>query len=182
MKVIVGLGNPGIKYRHTRHNIGFLIVKALAKRLGISLRVKKFKGILGRGKFKSQGLILFMPMTFMNLSGEAAAALNISDLSNMLIVHDDIDLKFGNIRIRKKGASGGHRGIKSIIENLGTEEFPRLRIGIRGRDRIEDTTTYVLNPFTTQERGALKDIVDRVCECIFLWLEEGIDVTMNRFN
>lgn len=186
MKLIVGLGNPGYRYRGTRHNIGFLIIEALAKTCKISL--KKEKGILalsGKGKIFGYDAILAMPLTFMNLSGQAIGPLlkkckiNPQDL---LVVCDDLDLEFGRQKLKAFGSSGGQRGLKSIIDVLKSPEFCRLRIGIGRPPVFMDAADYVLMPFTKAEKLGLKSIVARGAECAVLWLSEGIDKAMNAFN
>lgn len=185
MKIIVGLGNPGLKYRNTRHNVGFLTVMSLAERFGVRLKTKTFKGTLGKGRFRDEDIVLFMPSSFMNLSGESVALLAKRFRHNrgdMLLIYDDIDLRLGNIRMKKKGSSGGHKGVASVVEHLGTEEFPRLRIGIRGRERIEDVPGYVLSPFTSKEKKSVNEAIERCCDCVVAWIENGIEKAMNAFN
>lgn len=187
MKLIVGLGNPGNIYRDSRHNIGFAVVKALAKFYKISL--KKDKGVIclsGKGKIGNQNTILAMPLTFMNLSGKALEALIEKykiDLHSLLVVCDDLDLEFARLKIRPSGSSGGHHGLESIIKSLGSQDFARLRIGI-GRPSFQeiDAAEYVLSAFTRKEKGQVKKIIKRAVECCKIWATEGISKSMNVFN
>ena len=181
----MGLGNPGFKYRNTRHNIGFLVVKEVAKILGIPTKKKIYNGILGKGSFEDEKTALFMPQTYMNLSGEAVCKIfkreNIKP-HNLLIVYDDIDLKLGNLRLKEKGSSGGHKGVSSIIEHLGTSEFPRLRIGISKNRKAEGTSDFVLSKFDPEEIPDLKKIVKKAAECIVAWFKYGPEKAMTEFN
>ena len=188
MKLIIGLGNPGRAYADTKHNIGFSIVKALSQTHKIPL--KKDSGtfsLSGRGKIEGQNVILAIPLTFMNLSGIAIGSLRKIykiDLINILVVCDDLDLGFGRIKIRHKGSSGGHRGLKSIIDSLRSEDFWRLRIGI-GRPILKDNIDvagYVLSPFNKKEKDQVKEIIGRACDCCRAWVAKGIVESMNIFN
>ncbi|MCM8780776.1 MAG: aminoacyl-tRNA hydrolase [Candidatus Omnitrophica bacterium] len=188
MKLIVGLGNPGRQYRDSRHNIGFLVAKRLSKIYKIPLRNDAATSSLcGQGKIRDKEVLIALPFTFMNISGKAVRALferyRIS-INDLLVVCDDLDLEFGRIRIKPKGSSGGHKGLKSIIESLGTQDFCRLRIGI-GRnfqDSDIDITEYVLSPFNKEEKNKLKTIIDKAVECCSLWIIEGVSRCMNDFN
>ncbi|MCK4464010.1 MAG: aminoacyl-tRNA hydrolase [Candidatus Omnitrophica bacterium] len=184
MKLIVGLGNPGLRYRNTRHNIGFLVVSSLAKKHGIRIKKRLFKGLIGEGRIDGKDIQLFLPQTFMNLSGEpvALAANRISGLSSLLVVYDDIDLSLGNIRFRFKGSGGGHKGLISIIDSLNSEEFPRLRIGIQASEKAADTANFVLRPFSKEEKGILGRIIDEAISGIETWVSSGIDVCMRKYN
>lgn len=169
MKLICGLGNPGLGYKNTRHNIGFLVIDNFAK---------AHKGI------KKGGIVLLKPQTYMNKSGGAVKkAIDRFDvgLKDVLIVCDDINLKLGIIRFRAKGSSGGHRGLESIIEKLNTEDFNRLRIGI-GSDKNSVLKDYVLSKFRSNEKRLLKEVVNKATDALTLWIEKGIDEAMNRFN
>lgn len=170
MKLVCGLGNPGLKYKNTRHNIGFLVVDNFAK-------VNKFK-------INKKELILLKPKTYMNNSGDAVKAavdrLKIG-LKDILIVCDDVNLKLGIIRLRASGRSGGHKGLKSIIERLHSENFNRLRIGI-GLERNGMLKDYVLSGFKSAERPLLKKIINTATDAITVWAEEGIEAAMNKFN
>lgn len=164
MKLIVGLGNPGSQYTWTRHNLGFMVVGSLEKKKSCSL---------------------LMPTTFMNNSGAAVAAavkkLSVK-LDDILIVYDDMALNFGQIRIKPDGSAGGHNGIKSIIEHLGTKEFARLRLGIGKPKPGTDAADYVLSDFTPAEKKILPDFINNAHQCVHSWVEEGVQAAMNQFN
>ncbi|UCE05439.1 MAG: aminoacyl-tRNA hydrolase [bacterium] len=181
--LIVGLGNPGREYEQTRHNVGFIVVDFLASRFKKSFT--KFHDTFWITSFKlnQQKIVLLKPATFMNLSG-VAVALGIEqydiDLSNLLVICDDINLKFGTIRIRSKGRDGGQKGLRSIISNLGTQDFPRLRIGIG--DHIDDAADYVLSPFNSAEKKELSLIIQTAADTVESFVLNGIEFTMSRFN
>lgn len=185
MKLIVGLGNPGPRYRNTRHNVGFLVVKEIRDRFGISTRKKIYKGLFGKGSIENEETGLFLPQTYMNLSGEAVremAKLEKIEPENLLVIYDDIDLKFGFMRLKKKGSAGGHKGLESIIRSLDTSEFPRLRIGIGKDHKVSNVVKFVLNSFDSKERPLLKDVINRATECAVTWTREGPEKAMTRFN
>ena len=201
MKLIVGLGNPGEKYRYTRHNIGAKVIKMLADLNKISLRRRRYFSHFGEGKIHSESVVIILPLTYMNLSGEAVAAV-IKDkeipLSDLLVVCDDADLDLGNIRIRPSGSAGGHRGLRSIIGKLGTSSFARLRIGIgrakgwpppqcvggRGASggKKGELKDHVLSAFNKDEAEKLKEVEERVAEAADCWLKNGIEKAMNKYN
>ena len=161
--IIVGLGNPGREYRETRHNVGFLVVDRISERMGIPLTKMRSQALIGKGVFRSEQVILAKPQTFMNLSGQAVSGLvNFFKvpLENILIVHDDLDLPFGTIRIRKAGGAGGQKGLGSTIERLGTEQFPRMRIGIGRPPGRMDAADYVLRTFSGDDVEFAKAIFD----------------------
>ena len=186
MKLIVGLGNPGLIYSGSRHNIGFEVIKNLAGVYKIALRKEKgIKALSGKGKIGYSHIVLALPLTFMNLSGEAVKPVlkryRIT-ITDFLVVCDDLDLEFGRIKICPKGSSAGHRGIKSVEDLLGSTEFNRLRIGI-GRPRENSSASdFVLSHFNRTEKKNIPAIIDRSVECCRSWVEEGIDKTMNIFN
>ena len=185
MKLVIGLGNPGLRYKNTRHNIGFLAVKELAKKYKINVKSKKYLGLFGIGVIEGGKTSLFMPQTYMNLSGnsvnQAKKALKI-DTSNMLVICDDVNLKFGSIRLREKGSSGGHNGLKSIIEYLETNEFPRLRIGVGSADKIGDMSGFVLDVFNREEKKNLNSVIQKSAECVVSWIQHGSAKAMSLFN
>lgn len=183
MWLVVGLGNPGNAYADTRHNIGFMVVDALASRVSISLNHKTKHYIYGRGLIGNQKAILIKPLTFMNKSGAAVrdALEKCDDADNILVVHDDLDLDTGVIRIRKKGSSGGHRGIESIIESLGSRDFIRLKIGI-GRSVRIPAERYVLSAFKKKEQQVVKEAVEKAADAITIILDKGISCAQNRFH
>lgn len=201
--LIAGLGNPGRKYQHTRHNIGFMAVDRIGAHHGIALDRNRFKNRFGRGQIGSAGVILAQPMDYMNRSGppvyQLARYFNI-DTANILVIHDDLDLDGQRIKIKTKGGHGGHRGIKSIIQSLGTNEFERIRIGI-GRpgppgspdeassrhDAKKDCddpaiTAHVLGTFSKKEWQDYDKVLDTVREAVDTILADGIVAAMNRFN
>ena len=186
MKLIVGLGNPGIIYRNSRHNIGFRVVKALAKDCKIPL--KKDSGtfsLSGRGKIAGTSVVLAIPLTFMNLSGVAISALLKKykmDLDKLLVICDEVDLEFCRLKIRSSGSCGGHRGLGSIIDAIKNDGFSRLRIGIGRPEKNMDTAKYVLTAFNKKERLKLEDITGEACDCCLAWISRGINESMNIFN
>jgi PTH1 family peptidyl-tRNA hydrolase len=184
MKLIVGLGNPGRLYIDSRHNIGFSVIKALAKIYKISLK-KGNLSLSGKAEIGSQNVILAMPLTFMNLSGTAVAGLLKKyriDLANLLVVCDDLDLEFGRLKLRPSGSSGGHRGLKSIIDCIGSQGFVRLRIGIGRPFQDIHASDYVLSPFTRKEKEQVRQIIEKAGACCQSWVTKGVTETMNIFN
>jgi peptidyl-tRNA hydrolase, PTH1 family len=176
MKIIIGLGNPGFRYRNTRHNVGFLAVQGLAKKYKINIKKKGFGGVYGIGRIKREEVMLFKPMTFMNLSGEAVNSLyssKLDDISDLLIINDDISMPLGTTRMREKGSSGGHNGLKSIIENIGSD-FARFKIGIGSENQIDDVSRYVLSNFTRKQRKVLDEMLEETMVNIENWIEKGI--------
>ena len=186
MKLIVGLGNPGILYSATRHNIGFQVVRALARQGKFALKKEKgVKALSAKGRIEGREVILALPLTFMNLSGEAVLALvkrYKAGLTSILVVCDDLDLEFGRIKISSGGSSAGQRGIKSIIDALGSNEFCRIRIGIGRPAGKLAAAKYVLSHFNKEEKGQLPEIIARALECCRAWASEGIEKSMNIFN
>jgi len=189
MKLIVGLGNPGEEYKHTRHNVGAKVVKILADSNRISLRRRRYFSHFGEGTIAGEKVILILPLTFMNLSGDAVVAVMKDKeipASDLLVVCDDADLELGIIRIRPSGSDGGHRGLRSIIAKLGASSFNRLRIGI-GRARSESAgggslKDHVLRPFNKDEMARAEDAEERAAEAVSYWLKNGIDKAMNKYN
>ncbi|MBI5682402.1 MAG: aminoacyl-tRNA hydrolase [Deltaproteobacteria bacterium] len=194
MYLIIGLGNPGARYEFTRHNIGFLAVDYIADSFDISLNKKSRKAVWGKGCISGKEVIIAKPQTFMNLSGEAVKSLADFfhiETKDIIVIYDDVDLDFGTVRIKKSGGSGGHRGMESIIGQLGTKDFPRIRLGIgrpekqgqgaRGKGQ-EDTADYVLSPFSFEEEERLPEIFNRTKEAVVTILEHGVEKAMNKFN
>ena len=185
MYLIVGLGNPTREYEHTRHNAGFDAVDMLADRLNISVKEKKHKGLCGKGMLGAEKVILLKPQTYMNLSGEsvrAAADFSKIDHEHIIVMYDDIDLDVGKLRVRAKGSAGGHNGIKNIIAHLGTQEFPRVRIGVGAKPDRMDLADYVLGRFPQVEQSVMEDAFKEAAEAAAAIVEDGIDAAMNRFN
>jgi PTH1 family peptidyl-tRNA hydrolase len=184
MRMIVGLGNPGDEYADTRHNVGFKVVGALAAALGVDVRKRKFGGRFGETEFEGKKLILLKPLTFMNRSGEAVGAAKgfyKLRLDELLVVSDDMALEPGVIRLRARGSAGGHNGLKSVIEALGSEDFCRLRCGI-GPAGTADAYDYVLSNVPAGERATIDEAVQRAKDAVLCWIRSGIDAAMNEYN
>jgi PTH1 family peptidyl-tRNA hydrolase len=184
-QLIVGLGNPGAAYRLTRHNVGYMVVDRLALRHGISLDKQRFKSVFGSGKVDGRHVILAKPMTFMNLSGPSVRDLATSfdlDTENVLVIHDDIDVVFGKIKIKEKGGDGGHNGVRSLIVAWGSDEFVRIRIGI-GRPQMDnDVSAYVLGRFDAEQEKQFSDVISTAEHAVKTVLVEGVSEAMNRFH
>jgi len=183
--IIVGLGNPGREYRDHRHNIGFMVVDELSLQFGISLNRVQAHSLIGKGFQKDKPIILAKPQTFMNLSGQAVAGLvrfYKIKLDHLLVIHDDMDLPFGSLRLRPSGSSGGQKGLESIINQLGTDAFPRMRLGIGRPPGDMDPADYVLQPFSGSEQKALPLFLRYAVEAVETFLQDGLEVAMNRFN
>ena len=180
IKIVLGLGNPGRLYQKTRHNVGFMVVSRLARRMGLKFDKKFCSSRVAEG----EGVVLAKPYTYVNLSGKAAKAL-LQRFSlapqDMLVICDDVALPLGRIRIRRKGSDGGHNGLRSIIKELGTEEFPRLRVGI-GREGIKDLVGYVLGEFEREEMEILEKVLEVAVDAVECILKEGIEEAMNKYN
>ena len=184
MKVIVGLGNPTPKYANTRHNIGAMTVERLCKQWGITLERRNRYVLLGQGRFEGNEVVLAKPRSFMNLSGEPVAYLAARfrvKLQDMLIVYDDMDLPLGVTRMRPEGGHGGHNGLRSIIDTLGKQDIPRLRLGV-GRSPVEDAIRHVLGGFTNAEAPAVDRLLARAAEAVSCFVVDGVEAAMNRFN
>ena len=186
MFLIAGLGNPDKKYEKTRHNIGFDTVDALAEKYNISITEKKHKALCGSGVIEGVKVILAKPQTYMNLSGESIAEIvnfyKLDPESEMLIIFDDISLAPGNIRVRKKGSAGGHNGIKNIIANLGTDVFPRIKIGVGEKPKKYDLADYVLGHFSKEDRELMEEGYDRADHAVGMILNGEIEAAMNQYN
>ena len=185
MKIIVGLGNPGVNYAGTRHNVGFSAIVNLSDRYGISVDTKKHKALIGKGVIAGEKVILAMPQTYMNLSGESVRELfdyYKCEPSDVIVIYDDISLDVGRLRVRAKGSAGGHNGMKNIIQHLGTDAFPRVRIGIGEKPPRMDLADYVLSRFSSEEQPVIRDCVDTAREAVETLLAKGVDAAMNQFN
>jgi len=191
MKLIVGLGNPGKSYAHNRHNVGFRCLNYFARLHSIRFDHRQCRARVGIGELRGGKLLLAKPRAFVNLSGDPVACLlhkhNIPS-SDLLVIYDDLDLPLGKIRLRQSGGSGGHKGVNSIISALGSEDFPRIRVGI-GRPQAEEQSlsedaivNYVLSDFSRQEEAIIKPVVARVAEAIDYFLSQGIEAAMSKFN
>ena len=185
MFLIVGLGNPGERYERTRHNVGFMVIDKIAQDMELNLRAGEGEYLIATGNYNSRQVILAKPLTFMNLSGQAVADLVSKfspPLSNLLIVIDDVNLPLGTLRLRRRGSDGGHKGLRSVIYHLNTEDFPRLRLGIGNRFSKGQIVRYVLSEFQPDEMGIVEEMVGKAKEAVFSFIDKGIDVTMSRFN
>ena len=185
MKIIVGLGNPGIQYRMSRHNIGFQVVDRLAQLSHLSIQTKRFKSLYGTGRIDSQQVVLAKPITYMNRSGEAVKKatdffqLGVEDL---VVIHDDMDLPFGKLRFKRRGSDGGHQGVRSIIELMGENNFLRLKVGIGRPPQGMDPAEYVLEAFDKIERAHLDQTLSWAAESLRVMLLEGLEKAMNQFQ
>lgn len=185
MKCIVGLGNPGWKYRKTRHNIGFMAIDELAKRFQTKLSEEKFNGKYSIVRQKEERLLLLKPKTFMNLSGECIRPIldyYRIDFDQLLVIYDDLDLPTGKIRLRKQGGHGGHNGVRSTIDHLGTKEFKRLRIGIGRPTTAQPIVDYVLKKFSKSEWEEAKLGILTAADACEMWLKKSFDEVMNEYN
>lgn len=186
MYIIVGLGNPERRYDGTRHNIGFSAITALADEYGISMDFKKHKAICGKGVIEGQKVILAMPQTYMNLSGESVRELvdyyKIDPEEELIVIYDDIALAPGKLRIRPKGSAGGHNGIKNIIAHLGGQVFPRIRIGVGEKPKGWDLADYVLGRFAKEEEPQIREALKNVTQACRVMLTEDVNSAMNQFN
>jgi PTH1 family peptidyl-tRNA hydrolase len=183
--LIVGLGNPGAEYAAHRHNVGFRVVQMLAHTHGLAFSRRRGKARVAEGQIAGRRVILAQPRTFMNLSGKAVGKLSRAfDVppEHILVVYDDLDLPLGRLRLRSEGGSGGHRGMRSIIDKLGTQSFPRLRVGIDRPPGRMDPADYVLQPFANDEEPIISEVLEQAVAAIECWLEEGIVAAMDRFN
>ena len=185
MKIIAGLGNPGDRYLFTRHNLGFMVADRLALIYNFSFRRKKFDALFAEGSLSGVPVILLKPQTFMNLSGTAIGPLMRflkTDPGDLIVVHDDLDLPFGILRIKDGGGDGGHKGLQSIIEALGTDAFLRLRCGIGKPAAKELVEAYVLEPFGKKEIDEIPPLLERACSALMEILTAGAQSAMNKFN
>ena len=185
MYIIAGLGNPTAQYRGTRHNVGFEVIDYLADKYNIDVTTKKFKGLIGTGAIEGQKVVLVKPQTFMNLSGECIQeVMNYykTDISDLIVVYDDINLEPGQLRVRGKGSAGGHNGIKNIIAHLGTQEFPRIKVGVGDKPPRMDLADYVLSRFSKEDREKMEQAFKDAAEAVEVMIAEGPDAAMNQFN
>lgn len=185
MYFIVGLGNPGLQYENTRHNVGFMTIDYLANKYDIDVRKSKFKSLYGQGEISGHKVMLIKPQTYMNNSGEAVRELiNFYkfDIDKLVVIYDDIDIDFGTIRIRKKGSAGSHNGMKSIIYQIQDDQFPRIKVSIGKKPEKWDLANFVLSGFSKEEVKILEDEIRLAVEGIEIILEEDIDKAMNKCN
>src|SRR3712207_228719 len=185
MYIIMGLGNPGKKYENTRHNVGFDVIDELANRMGISIDKIKHKALIGEGRIGSEKVILVKPQTYMNLSGETAISISQfykMDLENFIVVYDDIDLDIGKLRIRKKGSAGSHNGMKSIIKCLGSQDFPRVRVGVSKPEPGRDLADFVLSRVPKERQSDMDSAIDRAASTVEEIIKSDLDMAMNKYN
>lgn len=185
MKLLVGLGNPGAQYERTRHNIGFRVLEEFARRHRIRLDDRKWNAVYGTGEAMGHKVCLILPQTFMNLSGEAvgpAMRFYKAGLEDMVAVHDELDLPFGRLMLKKGGGSAGHNGLKSLTQHLGGPDYLRLRVGISRPPPRWDVANYVLANFSGAEESELGDLTERACVALETWLEKGAAAAMNAVN
>ena len=189
MFLIVGLGNPGVQYARTRHNAGWFVLDELARRHGIEITRKAHHAMLGSGPLGSERITLVKPQTFMNLSGQAVASLlnyHRIERANLLILSDDLNLPLGRLRLRAGGSDGGHNGLKSITQRLGSSDYARLRLGVgeppADERRERGTVAHVLSSFAPDEWPLVDAMTQRAADCVELWIREGTAAAMNRFN
>jgi len=184
MYIIVGLGNPGKQYENTRHNIGFITIEQLAQKHGISVTKLKHKALVGEGRVSDQKVLLVKPQTYMNLSGNSVREIveyYKEDITNLVVIYDDIDIPTGTVRIRKKGSAGTHNGMRSILYDIQSDQFPRIRIGIGG-ERKMPLDRYVIGGFTKEEKPLMEEAVLTAVQAVECMLQKGIDKAMNEYN
>ena len=185
MYLIVGLGNPENDYANTRHNMGFDVINKISKKCDIKVSKSKFDALYGMGEIENHKVILVKPQTYMNLSGESVIQFKkfykISN-KNIIIIYDDIDLNIRDIRLKAKGGPGTHNGMKSVVQNLNTEDFIRVRVGIGAPENKSDMINYVIGPIPKREKEVLESSTEKAAESIIEILKSGIDVAMNKFN
>lgn len=185
MKVIIGLGNPGKKYEDTRHNAGFMTIDKISEKWGIPVTQNKFRALVGEGRVEGEKVLLVKPQTYMNLSGESIAEiLRFYKLipDELVVIFDDLDLPTGQLRLREKGSAGGHNGIKSMIQHLGTQEFKRIKVGIGRPEPGRSVSDYVLQIFSVDERKAIDEAVSLAAEAAAMWAKEPFLKVMNHYN
>lgn len=185
MKVIIGLGNPGKKYEDTRHNAGFMAIDKISEKWAIPVQQNKFRAHVGEGRLNGEKVLLVKPQTYMNLSGESVAEiLKFYKLvpDELVVIYDDLDLPTGQLRLREKGSAGGHNGIKSMIQHLGTQDFKRIKVGIGRPEPGRSVSDYVLQSFPAAERALIDEAVSLAAEAAAMWTAEPFPKVMNHFN
>jgi peptidyl-tRNA hydrolase, PTH1 family len=186
VKLIVGLGNPGIEYQFTPHNLGFLTIDCLANDVGAEVRNRNCRALTARAVIEEQQVLLAKPETYMNLSGMAVRELvgkyEVDPAKDLIVIYDELDLPLGRIRIRQRGSSAGHNGMESIIGALGTQEFLRVRLGVGPDKKVSDGAKYLLSPFRKAQLKVVDEIIDTASEAVRVILKEGAGAAMNRFN
>lgn len=186
MFIIAGLGNPTLQYRGTRHNVGFDVIDTLADKYNIAVETRKSRALIGKGIIAGQKVLLVEPQTYMNLSGESIGELvsyyKVDEEQELLVIYDDVSLDVGQLRIRRKGSAGGHNGIKDIIRHLGTDVFPRIKIGVGEKPKGYDLADYVLGHFSREEREMMEEGYQKAAEAVEMILAGELDEAMNVFN
>jgi len=185
MYAIIGLGNPGKKYEKTRHNVGFRVVDRLAKNWGVSVKKVQFQSLVGETFVGGEKVLLLKPQTYMNESGRAVVDLQRYyqiPAENLIVIYDDIDFEVGMLKVRKRGSAGSHNGMKSVIYQLQSDAFPRVRMGIGKQPSYMDLANYVLGGFTSKEEKTMESVVDAACEAIETIVQDGVEKAMNRTN
>jgi PTH1 family peptidyl-tRNA hydrolase len=185
MYIIAGLGNPGKEYAGTRHNAGFSVIDELADKYNISIDTAKHKGMIGKGSIAGEKVLLVKPMTYMNLSGECIREVidyYKADIDDLIVIFDDISLEPGKLRLRAKGSAGGHNGIKSIIAQLGSDQFKRIKFGVGDKPKGWDLADWVLGRFPSDEFDALREGNEKACQAVECIIAEGMQSGMNKFN
>jgi PTH1 family peptidyl-tRNA hydrolase len=185
VKLIVGLGNPGTRYRNTRHNVGYQVLDLLAARWGVAFDREKYQGLVASVRLGAENILLLKPLTYMNRSGLSVAEATrnkVPELADLLIVVDDVNLPFGRLRMRERGSAGGHNGLKSVIEHLGSQDFPRLRIGVGENKAGEALTNHVLGSFRPEERAELESVIAQAADGVVAFVGEGVNSAMNEVN
>jgi len=183
--IVIGLGNPGSKYDNTKHNVGFNVIDLLADRFKIKVNKLKFKALSGDGIIEGERVLLVKPQTFMNLSGESVREIidwYKATLNNIIIVYDDVDLPLGKIRVRPKGSSGTHNGMKSVVYQIQSDDFPRVRIGVGRPPEEWDLADYVLSKFSSEERKIINGSVSLAGDSVIEIIKSGVESAMNRYN
>lgn len=186
MFIIAGLGNPTLQYRGSRHNVGFDVIDTLADKYNIAVETRKSRALIGKGIIAEQKVLLVKPQTYMNLSGESIGELvsyyKVDEEQELLVIYDDVSLDVGQLRIRRKGSAGGHNGIKDIIRHLGTDVFPRIKIGVGEKPKGYDLADYVLGHFSREEREMMEEGYQKAAEAVEMILAGELDEAMNVFN
>lgn len=186
MYLIVGLGNPGRQYEATRHNMGFDVIDKLVEEYNVPQSGVKFNAMYGKGRIEGQPVILMKPLSYMNLSGgpvrDMANYFKIDPETEMIVIYDDIDLEPGQLRIRKKGSAGGHNGIKHIIQQLGTQTFVRIKVGVGAKPKGWDLADHVLGRFSTEDRKLVDEAIAKAAKAVDIIISQGTDVAMNEYN
>jgi PTH1 family peptidyl-tRNA hydrolase len=186
VKLIVGLGNPGIEYQFTPHNLGFLTVDRLADQLGVEVRNRQHQALTARAVIGSEPVLLAKPETYMNLSGlsvrELVAEHQVNPATELIVIYDELDLPWGMIRVRERGSSAGHNGMESLIGALGTQEFLRIRLGVAPERKVSDGAKYLLAPFRKRQLKMIDELLDTAAEAVNVMVKQGPAKAMNRFN